>query len=71
MLRYRNNHNFQINNHIMLGYRNNHNLDVNLSLISRYLIINFKYYSINLNILLKQLQFCICFCHNHCQFINV
>jgi len=71
MLGYRNNHNFQINNYIRLGYGNNHNLDDDLFLISRYLTINFKYYSINFNILLKQLQFCICFYRNHCQFIDI
>jgi len=71
MLGYRNNHNFQINNHILLGYENNHNLIDDLFLISRYLTNNFKYYSINFNILLKQLQFCIYFYRNHCQLINV
>jgi len=71
MLEYKNNHNFQINNHILLGHENNHNLVDDLFLISRYLTINFEYYSINFNILLKQLQFCICFYHNHCQFIDV
>ena len=34
MLEYKNNHNFQINNHILLGYENNHNLDDDLFLIS-------------------------------------
>jgi len=54
MLRYRNNHNFQINDHILLGYGNNHSLDVDLFLISRCLTINFlKYYTINFNILFK------------------
>ena len=38
---------------IPLGYENNHNLDIDLFLISRYLTINFKYYTINFNILLK------------------
>jgi len=53
MLGYKNNHNFQINDHILLGYENNHNLNVDLFLISRYLTINFlKYYTIN-NILFK------------------
>ena len=32
MLGYRNNDNFQINNHILLGYGNNHNLDDDLFL---------------------------------------
>ena len=32
MLGYRNNDNFQINNHILLGYENNHNLDDDLFL---------------------------------------
>jgi len=71
MLGYKNNHNFQINNHILLGYENNHNLVDYLFIINSYLTINFKYYNINFNILLKQLQFCICFYCNHCQLINV
>ena len=71
MLGYRNNDNFQINNHILLGYGNNHNLDDDLFLMGRHLTINFNYYNINFNILLKQLQFCIYFCRNHCQFIDI
>ena len=68
---YRNNHNFQINNHNLSGYENDHNLDDDLFLISRNLTFNFKYYSINFNILLKKLQFGIYFYRNHCQFIDV
>ena len=71
MLGYGNNHNFQINNHILLGYGNNHNLDDNLFIISRYLTINFKYYSINFNILLKPTSILYLFFRNHCQFIHV
>ena len=37
----------------MLRYENNDNLDVDLFLLSKYLTINFKYYIINFNILLK------------------